>query len=141
MTHAFLIIHAAISWSLIGLIWTIQVVHYPLFRDVGPAEFVAYHDRHMRLISWIVGPLMLAEVGSAALLIYLGERSAYFWISLTGLALVWASTIFYQVPIHEKLTLGYDAKLIRQLVRGNWWRTCGWSLRGMCLVMLIFTQT
>ncbi len=46
-----LVIHAAITWALVGLIWTIQVVHYPLLKNVGQAEFVAYHDRHMSLIT------------------------------------------------------------------------------------------
>ncbi|WP_407539465.1 hypothetical protein Q0M94_15005 [Deinococcus radiomollis] len=33
-----LILHAAVTWALVGLILTIQLVHYPLFsRWVNPA--------------------------------------------------------------------------------------------------------
>ena len=38
---------------LVGLIWTIQVVHYPLFSRVGAPEFIEYQHAHMRAI----GPL------------------------------------------------------------------------------------
>jgi len=33
---ALLVIHLACSCALGGLIWTIQVVHYPLLKQVGP---------------------------------------------------------------------------------------------------------
>lgn len=132
-----LVVHLAITWALVGLIWIIQVVHYPLLKNVGREEFVTYHARHMWLISWVVGPLMLAEFGSAGLLLYLGERSLLFIISLGALALVWASTAFCQVPLHQELEVGYDAATIDRLVRTNGWRTFGWTVRGICLVMLL----
>lgn len=71
MTHELLLLHVAITWALVGLIWTIQIVHYPLFEQVGEDSFVTYHARHMWLITWVAGPLMLAEVGIAALLLFL----------------------------------------------------------------------
>jgi len=118
-----LVIHAAVTWALLGLIWTIQVVHYPLLKNVGQREFIAYHDRHMALITWIVGPLMLAEIGSAGLLFFYGERSALFLFSLAVLALVWVSTAATQIPLHQKLTQGHSPDTIDRLVQTNWWRT------------------
>jgi hypothetical protein len=135
-----LVIHSAITWSLVGLIWLVQVVHYPLLKNVGQEGFVAYHERHMALITWVVAPLMLAEVGSAGLLLLLGERSWLFGISLGALALVWASTVLIQIPLHEKLTRGYDASTIDRLVSTNIWRTIGWTLRGLCLAMLLIQR-
>ena len=32
-----------------GLIWFVQVVHYPLLGAVGGSEFSAYEQRHMSL--------------------------------------------------------------------------------------------
>lgn len=138
---AALVIHAAITWALLGLIWTIQVVHYPLFKDVGHREFVAYHDRHMSLITWVVGPLMLAELGSAGLLLYLGERSMIFGISLGAMGLIWASTAFGQIPLHLALTRGHHPDTIAHLVRSNWWRTIAWTVRGICLVTLLIQKS
>lgn len=135
-----LVIHFAATWALVGLIWTIQVVHYPLLKDVGREGFVAYHERHLVLITWVVGPLMLAEVSSAAFLFYLGERSVLFGISLGALALIWGSTWFCQVPLYHKLTQGYDAPTIEHLVRANMWRMAGWTLRGFCLAALLVSR-
>jgi hypothetical protein len=132
-----LVIHLAVTWALVGLIWTIQVVHYPLLRNVGQEGFIHYHDRHMSRITWVVGPLMLVEVGSAGWLLFLGEHSLLFGISLAALALVWASTVFCQVPLHHKLMHGHDAATIDRLVRTNGWRTLCWTIRGVCLVGLV----
>lgn len=138
--NTLLVVHLAITWALVGLIWTIQVVHYPLLKNVGHQGFVAYHDRHMTLITWVVGPLMLTEVGSAGLLLFLGERSWLFGISLGALALVWISTVFCQVPLHQKLVHGGDPATLDRLVRTNGWRTLGWTLRGLCLAMILIRQ-
>jgi hypothetical protein len=83
---------------------------------------------------------MLAEVSSAALLFYLGERSVLFAISLGALALIWVSTGLCQVPLHRKLTQGYDAPTIERLVRTNMWRTAGWTVRGLCLAALLLSR-
>ena len=135
-----LIIHLAITWALVGLIWTIQVVHYPLLKNVGHEGFVACHEQHMSRITWLVGPLMLAELCSAGALLFFGERSLLFGISLASLALIWASTAFCQVKLHQKLAHGYDAFTIDRLVRTNIWRTLGWTVRGLCLIWLIILK-
>jgi hypothetical protein len=126
-------LHFCFTWALIGLIWTIQLVHYPLFHSVGKSHFIAYHEKHMRFISWLVVPLMLAEIGSAALLLFLGERSMLCLLSLLGIALVWASTLCLQVPIHQKLCLSYCKASVDRLVTSNWLRTLAWTARGMLL--------
>ncbi len=140
MTHLLLLIHAAITWALTGLIWTIQVVHYPLFAQVGRAEYRAYHARHMWLITWVAGPLMLAEAGSAVLLLWLREWTAFFLASLPPMLMIWASTLVHQVPIHDHLTNGYDESAIRRLVRTNWLRTIGWSVRALLVLLLLMTR-
>ncbi len=56
-----LILHAAITWTLCGLIWTIQFVHYPLFKFVWQEQFRTYPAHHACLISWLVIPLLLLE--------------------------------------------------------------------------------
>jgi hypothetical protein len=80
---------------------------------------------------------MLTEVGTAGLLFYLGERSGLFLISLGALALNWGSTRFCQVPMHQRLTLGYDGPTLRRLERSNIWRTVGWTVRGLCVAALL----
>jgi hypothetical protein len=129
-------VHYAVTWALVGLIWTIQMVHYPLFAQVGPEHFVAYHRRHTREITLVVGPLMLAELVTAALLVLEGNRDPWLLASLPLLALIWISTGFVQIPLHNTLTTGFDAHAHRRLVTTNWWRTAAWSARGICIMMM-----
>jgi hypothetical protein len=121
--------HLLVTWALVGLIWTVQLVVYPAFRLIPSEVFGKYHARHMQHITWVVGPLILLEIGSAVLLWSLREDWR-FLLSLVALGAVWLSTALYQVPLHTKLSLvGWDAATVDRLVRTNWIRTLGWSLR------------
>ena len=123
---------------LVGLIWTIQVVHYPLFSRVGAPEFVEYQHAHMRAIGPLVGPLMAIEaLTSIALIIFMPTDP----LAITGLVLViviWGSTAFLQVPCHRRLCDGFDPSAHRNLVVGNWIRTVAWSGRGVVAVVMVF---
>jgi len=140
MTQELLLLHTAVTWALTGLIWTIQIVHYPLLEHVADTSFRAYHARHMWLVTWVAGPLILAEAGSAAILVFLGERSVLFLGSMVPLLVVWGSTILHQVPIHDRLTNGYHLETIRRLTATNWLRTLGWTARAFCLLALLWPR-
>ena len=131
---ALLAAHAAATWALVGLIWTVQVVHYPLFAHVGGDEFRRYHARHTRQITWIVAPLMAVELVTASLLFVDGARPPWLFLSVPPLAFNWLATWRVQIPLHDRLAAGFDADTHRRLVAGNWWRTAAWSLRGACVL-------
>ena len=126
-----LVIQLASTWGLVGLIWLVQCVQYPLLARVGRGEFAAFHAEHCRRITWVVGPLMLVELGSAVWLLWLGLREGWFWTGLALLAVVWGSTALVQVPLHERLREGFDATVVERLVRTNWVRTVAWTARGV----------
>jgi hypothetical protein len=130
-----LLVHAAATWAMVGLIWFVQIVHYALFPEVGAAGFARYEDLHTRRTTLVVLPLMAAEAAAAlALLATLGD--AWTWTGAGLLALVWASTAVLQVPCHGRLARGFDASTARRLVRTNWIRTLGWSGRGLVAGLL-----
>ena len=134
-----LLIQIASTWFMVGLIWLIQVVHYPLFAHVGRDEFVGYSVKHQNRITWIVAPVMLIELVTAGLLVFWpidGLSKFYFRIALGLLIAVWISTAAVQVPQHGKLASRYDRETIHRLVVGNWLRTALWTVRGI-LVLLI----
>ncbi len=58
---------------LVGLIWMVQIVHYPLFALIDAANYIAYQEAHMARISWIVGPAMLIEAATVAYLLFNGQ--------------------------------------------------------------------
>jgi hypothetical protein len=128
--------HNDSTWALVGLIWTIQLVQYPLFANIGREAFQAYHQRYTKQITWIVAPLMLTEIGTASMMVIEGFREPWFLASLIPLLINWLSTWFVQIPLHDKLAAGFDAQAHQQLVRTNWWRTAAWTLRGICLMLM-----
>jgi hypothetical protein len=129
--------NTASTLMMTGLIWLIQIVHYPLFDLVGSGQFPDYERRHARLISWVVGPLMLVELGCAAALVFFHRESLLAWAGLGLLAVIWFSTAFIQVPCHDVLQSGFNAAAHKRLVRSNWIRTIAWTLRGIIALLLI----
>jgi hypothetical protein len=135
-----LLVHAAATLAMFGVILVVQWVHYPLFRRVGAEGFAAYQAEHMRRITPIVAPLMTAEFATAVALVWAPPPPVPVGAAVAGLVLVgaiWATTALVQVPLHRRLTDGFDATAHRRLVRTNWARTGAWGVRaGLVLWML-----
>ena len=119
---------------MLGLIWFVQLVHYPLFLRADPQAFASFENEHATRTGWIAAPLMATELLSSLCLLRQSLRPAS--ISSTeaalGLALVgvlWASTVFLQIPLHNHLQRGYDREAMHRLIAGNWVRTVAWTLR------------
>ena len=135
-----LLLHLAATLTMVGVIWFVQIVHYPLFAQVGRDEFRRYEMDHQRLTAWVVGPLMLTELVSAILLVWwepTGISTTFLWIGLALLLSVWAVTYTVQVPQHASLILSYDGAVQRRLVLGNWYRTFAWSARGLLVLWMV----
>ncbi|QVL30370.1 hypothetical protein KIH39_16095 [Telmatocola sphagniphila] len=132
-------IHVASTLYMVGLIWFVQVVHYPLFALAKGDEFENYIRTNMRLTSWVVILPMVAEGGSAIALFWFRPAGISTELLSAGLGLlvvIWASTFLLQVPCHERLANGFDPEVHRRLVRTNWIRTIAWSLRGILVLTM-----
>lgn len=134
-----LLLQATATLALTGLIWFVQLVHYPLLGRVGRSEHLAYHAGHVRRTGRVVAPLMLVEAFAAiALVARPGDAPAWaVWLGLGLVALVWLSTFLVQVPCHERLSRGFDEAAWRRLVRTNWMRTGAWTVRAGLVVWLL----
>jgi len=130
----------AATFMMSGLIWFVQIVHYPLFLKIGEADFISYELDHKRYTSWIVGPLMLVEgIAAISILIWRDSGLSIFW-SLLGLFIlgfIHLSTILIQVPKHRELSSKFDPKIIQALVKSNWIRTFGWSARSIVATIIL----
>jgi len=134
------VLHVATTMFMVGLIWLIQIVHYPLFAHVGDNTFLAYHKRHTQWITTIVAPLMLLELATGILLWLMAPLQPFWILNTMGIAVIWGSTAFWQVRLHKQLSLVDGTArlaLIRQLVASNWLRTIFWSFRCLLLVGLL----
>ncbi len=121
-----------------GIIWLIQLVHYPAFKFIDESKFKKFHSFHSTRITYIVAPVMAIELLTAFALCF-SVQAVYIWNFILVLIL-WALTGFVSVPIHNSLTEGNDIKKINQLVKTNWFRTAIWTFRSMAILFFITTQ-
>lgn len=130
-----------VSGFLSGLIWTIQVVHYPLMARVGAEQFAQYERLHSAMITPLVGPAMLAEAAIAGLLLMHRPAAVPAWMAWTGallVAAIWIVTFLVSVPCHAVLSQGFDAAAHERLVATNWLRTAAWTGRAVMAAWMVW---
>ena len=139
MTALIFMLHLASCLYMTGLIWFVQVVHYPLHGHVGLEQFVQYQNLHMSKTTFVVGPPMLIEALTTVLILMNAPDVIPIWSRWVGavlLGIVWLSTAVFSVQFHNALLDGFEAKAHHMLVSTNWIRTLGWTLRGALAVWM-----
>ena len=127
-----LLAELASTLPLVGLALTVQVVVYPQFARVPSEAFAPYHDAHARLITYVVLPFMLVELFASVRAAWVPEpgiSAASAWVGLGLVGLAWAVTGLVAVPLHDRLSQGFDAALLDRLLLANAVRTAAWVLR------------
>ena len=133
------ILHLGSTLYMVGLIWFVQLVHYPLHGWVGTQTFALYQQKHMQWTSLAVGPAMLIEAATTLFLFLYPMQKLPSWAFLVGLILlgiVWLSTAFLQVPAHNQLLHSFNSSAHNTLVWSNWIRTIAWTARGALILWL-----
>ena len=124
------------TWAMVGVIWTVQIVHYPLMAFTGPDHSAAYQQRHIRQISLLVVPLMSVEaIAAGAVFIFQPGM-----LSMAGVLLlmgIWGVTGAMSVPAHDRLQFGYRREPFQLLMRSNFLRTALWTARGVVVVAMV----
>lgn len=134
------IVHFMATLFMTGLIWFVQVVHYPLYSHVGSACFQSYQSNHVKWTGFVVGPVMLVEALSGIALLFQPQDQVSFWGLLTGLILlfgIWLSTALLQVPVHTHFRSKFDPQIHKRLVNTNWLRTTSWTFRSLLLAYVL----
>ena len=125
----YLFILIIINAILVGIIIMTQIISYPLFLKVSESSFADYYNAYKNRITIIVIPFMITEL-LLTLYIYLhSPNNIFFQISTFILILIWLSTFFIQVPIHNKISIKLEHKMIEKLISTNWMRTFLWILK------------
>lgn len=128
------------TWYMTGVIWFVQVVHYPLFERIGATEFREYHLRHVSRTTRAVAPAMAIELATSVWLVVRRRGdSTDLSLAVAGLALAvvaWGVTGLISVPAHERLALGFDPETFRRLLRTNLIRALAWSAHAIVAAVL-----
>ena len=127
--------HLTSTSIMVGVIWVMQLVHYPTFKYVKESDYPIFQKYHMSNISYIVFPVMFTELITALLIFLSGEKSLFFVLSLICLFLIWVITGVLFTKFHSILQKGKDLKMIEKMIKANWMRTLLWTLR---LIMILF---
>ena len=138
-TNQLFLAQLATTLFMTGLIWFVQIVHYPLFPAVGASSFLQYEALHATRTGWVVFPPMLLELLTACAAVLPMYRAGFVsrgeaWVSAGLVLVIWASTGLLQVPLHNRLALTADPATMHRLVQTNWIRTVSWTLRAALLL-------
>ena len=137
------IVHFAATWLMVGLIWTIHTVHYPLFAKVGEAAYVEFQANHVERIGrllrlpWLLEGLTLLGLMWFA---FLGnERRLRIPVAIgaAAMAVVLVISGFWSAPAHGELANGFDAAVHHRLMAANLVRTLAWTVRGITAVWIV----
>lgn len=141
-TTVVVLAHAASTLVLVGIIWTVQWVHYPLMALVGPERFVAYERAHApRMAAVVMLPWTVQGVTTAWLLVAPPPGTPRWLIAAAAVAAAVPVlvTVVASVPAHGRLGAGFDAHVHRRLVVTNWLRTAAWTVHGGIAVAIAVT--
>ena len=129
-----LYIHLIFTSIMVGVIWVIQLVHYPSFHFIKPDMYTVFQKFHMEKISIIVMPIMIAELITVLLLLYNKDsKNTLIIISFILLIMIWGITAVFFSGVHNKLITGYQETIVNNLVVMNWIRTLLWTMRLLLL--------
>lgn len=135
------IAHVAATLFMVGLIWTIHVVHYPLFAEVGAANYVDYQSAHVERIGTVLAFPWLLEgltlLGVMALAVERRELRVPALVGAVAMAVVLVISGVWSAPAHGELADGFDAAVHDRLMTANLVRTLAWSLCGASAVWVM----
>ena len=137
------IVHLAATWFMVGLIWTVHTVHYPLFAEVGPATYRAFQAEHVErigrllLLPWLTEGLTL--LGLIWTAFRGGRRDLRVPVAVGAVAMgvVLLISGFWSAPAHGELADGFDAAVHDRLMTANLVRTLAWTVRGATAVWIV----
>jgi hypothetical protein len=135
-----LLLQLASTLYMVGVIWMVQLSHYPLMALVGPDHMAAWQAENLQRTTWVVGLPMLVEAVTVGALVVMDEGNqlgALPWMGGLFLLGIWGSTALLQVPAHDALAQGLNVETVQRLVSTNWIRTVLWSARGALVLYMV----
>ena len=146
-SRTLLVIHLAATLFMVGLIWTIHYVHYPLFAYVGESTYASFQAAHVERIGkllfvpWLIEGITLIGVLALA---FLGTHKVLrvpAVINGAAMAVVLVISGFWSAPAHAKLADGFDTSIHDQLMTVNLIRALAWTVCGICAIWMVLSDS
>ena len=132
---------------MVGMIWTIHLVHYPLFAEVGPESYVNFQSEHVErigrllLVPWLTEGLTLLVLLWFVLAHRRRDIAVPVVVSAITMAVVLVISGFWSAPAHGELADGFDIAVHDRLMTANLVRALAWSVRGVCAAWIVVAVT
>ena len=140
MDDLLLTVHLVSACIMVGVIWFVQLVHYPLLAVVPIESAKQVAEKHQKWTGIVVGPPMVVE-GVSTLILWANTPSGVWWwltwVNGACLAVALLCTIFLSVPRHARMVEAPDAQVGKELVRTNWPRTIAWTMCGFIAAVML----
>ena len=125
----------------LGMTWVLQLMHYPLYHNVGAAEFSAYIRANNRKAVFPAILPAVATLASSILLFWqrvdvVTTRQAIVAVALNVVVLL--STAVWQGRLHRQLAeTGKSETTVAVLVRTNWIRTGAFTAQAALALQML----
>lgn len=133
-------LNAASALVMTGVIWFVQVVHYPLLAIVPVENAKVVAGEHQSRTAWVVGAPMGIEGITTLWLMFdrpVDVPWVFTWAGGACVAVALLCTVLLSVPRHARMAENPDENVGRELVLTNWPRTVAWTLHGIIGVVLL----
>ncbi len=143
MNDVALVLNLLATWMMVGVIWFVQLVHYPLLAVVPVESASTVAIDHQRRTAWVVMIPMTVEGFSAlALMRWVPEGVATWlpWANGVFLAIALGCTVLLSVPRHARMAENPTPTIGRELVVTNWPRTIAWTICGALTATMTFSR-
>jgi hypothetical protein len=137
--HWVVLVQLVVTVLLVGMIWTVQVVHYDLFPLVGAESWDAYEHAHVDRIGKVLfGPWLVEGLCVLVLLLAHPKRlRVAAFISAFLMLFILVDTAAFSAPAHGVLLDRWDQQTYDELMIVNLVRAWLWTAKGAVAVWMM----
>lgn len=139
-THEVLLVHAAATLVLAGVMWGIQVGVVPRIRQASVETWPRHADTYRRVLRTVFWPLVGVEAASGILVTWRHPAGIPSWVHGVNVALLIAA--WCVIPLtrflvgHHPLDR-FDPAGFGRFARLNWVRVVVWTARGVVVLAML----
>ncbi len=134
------VVQAVVTVLMVGMIWTVHVVHYDLFPLVGVDSWDAYEHAHVDRIGKVLfGPWLIEGLCVLVLLLARPKRMRVLaFVSAFLMLFILIDTAAFSAPAHGVLLDHWDQGTYDGLMTANLVRAWLWTAKGVVAVWMLW---